>query len=235
MTPIKHSIAVGVFKNRLQAFKAIEDLRKAGFNDDLIGFIRKEGNTGPLQATVEETHMASVTTGAVGGGVLGGILGAAVALLIPGIGPMIAGGILGAALGGAALGVATGSLLGIFTGIGLSDEEARYYQSELAAGNTIVTIKAGQRYTEAQNILQRNGSKKAATTSTLENPETTTAIYYEPVDVSATMPGPVPAPDIYTPEPILEAEEAPDQEQTKTSGETPPEQESNDEDNSAQP
>jgi hypothetical protein len=224
MTPIKHSIAVGVFKNRLQAFKAIEDLRNAGFSDDLIGFIRKEGNTGPLQATVEETHMASITTGAVGGGVLGGVLGAAVALLIPGIGPMIAGGILGAALGGAALGMATGSLLGIFTGMGLSDEEARYYQSELAAGNTIVTVKAGQRYAEAQNILQRNGSQKAATPSTSENPETTTETYYEPVDVSATMPGPVPAPDIYTPEPILADDETLDQEQTQMSRETPPEQ-----------
>lgn len=215
MTPINHSIAVGVFKNRLQAFKAIEDLHNAGFNDDLIGFIHKEGDTEPLQATIEETHIASIAKDAVGGGVLGSVLGAAAALLIPGIGPMLAGGILGATLGGAALGVATGSLLGMFTGMGLSEEEAHYYQNELAAGNTIVTVKAGQRYTDAQDILQRNGSKQAATPSTQENPETLTAADYEPIDVSATMPGPVPAPDIYTPEPNLEDADEPDNQEPK--------------------
>ena len=214
MIPSTHSIAVGVFTDRLQAFKAIEDLRNNGFSDDLIGFIGKEGNTGPLQDTVQETRIGSVATGAVGGGVLGGVLGAAAALLVPGIGPAIAGGIIGATLGGAALGAATGGLLGTLTGMGLSDEEAQYYQNELVAGRTIVTVKAGQRYAEAQNILQRNGSSEAENNPLRQNPGVIAETYYVSPDVSATMPGPVAAPGIYTPEPILETVNMDQQTQT---------------------
>lgn len=218
MPSITHTTAVGVFPDRLKAFKAIEDLHNAGFGDELIGFIGKEGDKSPLVETVEETRLGSTTTGAVGGGVLGGVIGAAVALLIPGVGPAIAGGILGAALGGAALGAATGGIIGALTGMGLSEEEAHYYQKEIEAGNTLVTVKAGQRYTEAQSILERNGANSRADNPIQQNSDVIAETYATPLDVSAGMPGPMGAPDMYTPEPLpalAEEQELPSDEEER--------------------
>ncbi len=151
-------IVVGVFQEYAQARKAIENLRRAGFNDDEIGFLTRAGVIESPGDTA-----ADVTTGAVSGGVIGGVLGAAVSLLIPGFGPALAGGILAATLGGAALGAAAGGIIGTFTGMGASQGEARFYQKELEAGHTIVTVKALNGSAEAEAILQRNGASNVKT------------------------------------------------------------------------
>ena len=151
-------IVVGVFPEDTQAKQAIDDLRRAGFNDDEMGFLTRAG-------VIESPGDvgASVTTGAVSGGVVGGVLGAAVSLLIPGFGPALAGGILAATLGGAALGATAGGIIGTFTGMGASEREAHFYQKELEAGRTIVTVKAPSGYGEAEAILRRNGATDAKT------------------------------------------------------------------------
>jgi uncharacterized protein (TIGR02271 family) len=82
--------------------------------------------------------------------------------LIPGFGPAIAGGILAATLGGAAIGAAAGGLLGALTGMGVPEEEARYYESEFQAGRIILTVQADGRRDEAINILRRYGAYDAA-------------------------------------------------------------------------
>ena len=161
MATIERSTVVGVFIDRVQAEQAINELRRAGFSDDQIGFIlhgnpTEEGKTGSDAGT-------GVAAGAVSGGVIGGVLGAAAALLIPGFGPAIAGGILAATLGGAAIGAAAGGIMGALTGLGVPEEEARYYQSEFEAGRTIVTVKAANRYQEALDILRSNGAYDATT------------------------------------------------------------------------
>jgi len=168
MTMNQRNAVVGVFNNRDQAERAVDDLRRAGFGDDQIGFaVRQgegtttEGDTGTR--TTEHETGKSAATGAVGGGVLGGIIGAAAALLIPGFGPVLAGGILAATLGGAAVGAATGGLVGALTGLGVPKEEAHYYQGEFEAGRTIVTVKADGRSQEAVDILRRDGAYDAST------------------------------------------------------------------------
>ncbi len=119
---------------------------------------------------------AGATTGAISGGVLGGILGAVAAILIPGFGPVIAGGILAATLGGAAIGALAGGLVGALTHLGIPEEEARYYQDELNAGKTIVTVHAQGRFADAMAILRENG----ASNTTIRNEPGTTA----PVDTN---------------------------------------------------
>jgi len=109
---------------------------------------------------------AGATAGAVSGGVLGGLLGAAAALLIPGLGPVIAGGILAATLGGAAIGALAGGLVGALTHLGVPEEEARYYQDELNAGKTIVTVHTRRdRFEEAVAILREKGAVNASARS----------------------------------------------------------------------
>jgi hypothetical protein len=156
MTTTRRTAAVGIFDNDDQARRAIDALKRAGFRDDQIGFIRRR-----VDADRDTDTGTRVATGVVGGGVLGGILGAAASLLIPGLGPAIAGGILAATLGGAAIGAAAGGIIGALTDIGVPEEEARYYQGEFEAGRVIVTVRADGREREARDILRQNGARDA--------------------------------------------------------------------------
>lgn len=156
MAMTQGTIAVGVFPDDAQARRAIDELKRAGFSDDEIGFLTR-ARTGEISNEV----MGDAASGAVGGGLLGGLLGAAAALLIPGIGPAIAGGILAATVGGVAIGAAAGGIIASLTSIGIVESDARFYQRELEAGHTIVTVKAPSGYEEALEIMRRNGADTA--------------------------------------------------------------------------
>lgn len=149
--------AVGVFDAREQASRAIDELRRAGFADERIGVVDRAA------APVAETMADEAATGAVGGAAVGALGGLAVAagLLAP-IGPVVAGGALAAIAATAAAGAAAGGLLGLLVGMGFTEEEARYYEGELRAGRTLVTVRADERYEEAVAILRRCGAREPA-------------------------------------------------------------------------
>lgn len=64
------------------------------------------------------------------------------ALLIPGIGPLVAFGALGAALTGVVAGAVVGSITAALINFsGTPEEDARRYESEVQAGNTLVAVK----------------------------------------------------------------------------------------------
>jgi hypothetical protein len=163
MAPNNQNTVVGVFSDRHHAEQAVEALHQVGFRDDQIGFARRDDQTHPDQSPKEGTKAA----GGLGtGAVVGGIIGAAAALLIPGVGPVLAGGILapilgvgvtatGVAAAGAVAGAAAGGLIGALSGMGIPEEDARYYQGEFESGRTIVTVKSEGRFDEAWAILQR--------------------------------------------------------------------------------
>ncbi len=163
MTTSQRTTAVGVFTDRGQAERAIEVLHEAGFADDQLGFVAPHGHVNAED--IEGTDTSSVpgaAAGAVGGGVIGGVIGAAVSLLIPGLGLAVAGGILAATLGGAAVGAVAGGFAGSLASFGVPEEEARYYQEQLAAGRSIVTVTSTDRYDEAARILRDEGASDAA-------------------------------------------------------------------------
>ncbi|WP_149404659.1 hypothetical protein, partial [Dictyobacter arantiisoli] len=140
MIMMNQAVAVGVFYERAAADKALEELRTAGFTDEQVGFVARDH-----KSTIGDEHGTSdvvpAAAGAVGGGVLGGVLGAVSLLLIPGLGPAIAGGMLAVTLGSVALGAVAGGFAGSLIHMGVSEEDAHYYQSQLDSGRTIVTIK----------------------------------------------------------------------------------------------
>jgi uncharacterized protein (TIGR02271 family) len=155
----ERSTVVGVFRDRARAEEAVQELHRAGFRDDQIGFAAREGEVPEGSAAISEGEGSEAgggaAKGAVGGGIIGAVLGALATGLIPGIGPVIAGGLLAGIVGGAALGAAGGGLLGALAGSGVPEEEARYYDEEFRSGRTIVTVKADGRYDEAQRILRQ--------------------------------------------------------------------------------
>src|SRR6266542_4020884 len=159
------STAVCVVQDRDAARDAIDDLKRAGFNDDQIGYTTRHMDGSDVSGRAGERAgdaAGGALAGAATGGVLGGILGAAASLLIPGVGPVVAAGFLGPLLGGAAagaaIGAAGGGIIGALTNAGVPEEEARYYDTEFRSGRHIVTAKAGSRYQEAQDILSRRGA-----------------------------------------------------------------------------
>src|SRR5215207_993166 len=154
------STVVGVFSDRMDAERAIDSLRQQGFRDEQIGIAMRDQQhpEGTVRKAPDGPDGGSTATGAVTGGVLGGVLGALAAGLIPGIGPVLAGGMLAGVLGGAAVGAVSGGLLGALTGMGVPEEDARYYDEEFRGGRTIVTVKADERYDEARAILQSHGA-----------------------------------------------------------------------------
>jgi hypothetical protein len=196
MTMQQHSTVVGVFEKRTQAEGAIRDLQSAGFRDEQIGFIVRTNSADEgLPETIEHgTEAASgAAAGAVSGGILGGVIGAVASLLIPGLGPAIAGGILIATIGGVVIGAATGGIFGALIGLGVPEEEARYYEGEFQSGHTLVTVRADGRQQEASNILYLNGGYDVNTRVTQSTP----------VDASTVAPnfdgGVTVSPDTYNP------------------------------------
>ena len=151
---------VAVFEDRLEAEKAVDELMQAGFTPDQVGFAIR-GSDAVQGGMITDTQGAKDGRGAMAGMAtgagLGAVLGAAAALLIPGIGPVVASGVLGMAFGGAIAGTAVGGIFGAMTGLGVSEEEARFYEHEFASGKALVAVKAGPRAAEAAGILRRHG------------------------------------------------------------------------------
>lgn len=151
---------VAVFNDRPAAERAVDALTQAGFNDQNIGFVIRgaEDVSGGMITDAEGTKDGKgLLTGAVTGGMLGGVMAAAISMLIPGVGPVVAGGVLAAFFGGAIAGTAVGGIFGALTGLGISEDEARFYEKEFHSGRAIVAVKAGSRSAEAADILVRAG------------------------------------------------------------------------------
>lgn len=159
MTTKNRGTIVGVFEHREDADRAVDDLRRAGVRDEDIGFaVRGEDTRLFTDDTPGTAAGEGAATGMLTGGVLGGLVGAAASGLIPGFGPVIAAGILSTILGGAAVGAAAGGMLGALMGLGIPEDEARYYQSEFEAGRVIITVNASDRWEEADRILRARGA-----------------------------------------------------------------------------
>jgi hypothetical protein len=175
----ENRVVIGVFHDRTQAEQALEDLRQAGFREDQIGFVMREGNTRVEDIPAEQPE-GGTTTGAIAGGVVGGVAGAAAASLIPGVGSAVAGGILLSA-GGAVLGAATGRFIAVLMHLGVPEEQAHTYDQEVQAGRSIVIVQADERPLEAFQILKRNSAyDPGAPVEVVQAPDPEATIQLEP-------------------------------------------------------
>src|SRR4029078_11100492 len=81
---------------------------------------------------------------------------------IPVIGPGMAIGTLGTILLNAAAGAAVVGLVGALVGLGIPEEDAKYYESEVRSGRFLVSVEAGNREAQAWAILRRAGGYNRA-------------------------------------------------------------------------
>lgn len=170
MATQQHGTVVGVFSDREDARRAIRALKDAGFREDQIG-VASSSSEGLRTVDEKDTDESYAGEGAAAGIATGAGVGALWGLgilagMLPAIGPAIAGGTLAALLSSAAVGAAAAGLAGALIGMGISKEEAEYYESEMKAGRTIVTVSAGTRRDEALATMRRFNGYDMATRAT---------------------------------------------------------------------
>jgi hypothetical protein len=180
-TNTQRTTLIAAFEDRMAAERAVDDLERAGFSLDQIGYAIRGLDAvrgGMITDTVGAKDGRGALTGMATGAGLGAVLGAAAAMLIPGFGPVVAGGVLAMAFGGAIAGTAVGGIFGAMTGLGVSEEEARYFEQEFNSGRALVAVKAGNRCTDAAEILRRHGGYDLQTRRVEEVP--TKGIFSQP-------------------------------------------------------
>jgi hypothetical protein len=157
MATITTNTIGAAFSSRAQAREAVRALRDIGFSDSQVGVIGSHPEEGDID-TSDSKPGTGAAVGATAGAGLGALWGLGIlAGALPAIGPAIAGGTLAVILSSAAAGAATAGVAGALLGMGFTKEEADFYDEEVRAGRTIVTVNAGNRNSEASSILRAHG------------------------------------------------------------------------------
>lgn len=157
---------IGVFPDVESAERGLSNLRKAGFDEDVLSLVARGSDAAdevPSQAASEKagkSALAGAAIGGVGGGVLAGLIGAGL-LAIPGAGPLLAAGWLASALGGAAVGAGAGGWIGAIAQLGVPEDVARRYIEQVSQGQYLVMVlaKRGQEEQAARQALQDGGAE----------------------------------------------------------------------------
>ncbi len=140
---MKRSIHCTV-RSRSEASNLVDALKQAGFRNSDISVLMsdKEGTrefADSKQTKAPEGAAAGAGTGVILGGALGWLTGLG-AIAIPGVGALIAAGPIMAALSGAAIGGTVGGITGALVGMGIPDEEAEEYESQVKSGRALVSV-----------------------------------------------------------------------------------------------
>jgi hypothetical protein len=152
-------VAVCVFYSPEGARDAIVALKEAGFAGEDISLLTPDADKSRPRQDGDKVEKGALT-GLLAGGVFGGLAGFLVgvgALAIPGAGPLIAAGALASTLGGAAIGAGLGAIAGALVGMGVPEDEAKYYEGEVRGGRSLVAVRSGKRTDEADELMHRAG------------------------------------------------------------------------------
>jgi tetrahydromethanopterin S-methyltransferase subunit G len=159
---------IAVYPDHASAEAAVRRLQDAGIPMKNISIIGKD-----FQAV--EKPLGFVTTGTVAkegakvgawtGGIFGLLVGAAF-MILPGVGPVIAFGPLSVALlgglEGALAGAAFGGMAGALVGLGVSQDKALRYESQVKAGKFLVTLQGdGQQIQRARSLFTAGKAETA--------------------------------------------------------------------------
>ncbi len=161
MNASNRGTVVGVFHDAAHAQQAIRELKADGFREDQIGLVvRHTDGTWSADTPSAANLAAGAGIGAAAGASLGALWALGIATLgFPALGPVLVGGTLMAAiLASASGGAAVGTLLGALIGLGIPEADARFYEQEIHAGRTVVTVQAVDRFDLAWTVLSRNGA-----------------------------------------------------------------------------
>jgi Heat induced stress protein YflT len=135
---------IGVYENEHEAIIAIKGLKQQGYSTGEISVLSKDKDVlTDLEEVTGSKAMKGMEAGVVTGGVLGsgfGLIAGIVGFAIPGFGPILAVGPIATALAGGLAGVGIGGLAGALVGLGISDEVAEQYESDVREGKILVLV-----------------------------------------------------------------------------------------------
>lgn len=142
---------LGVFKDRADAEKVVEDLEDMSIRVEDISFVVQD--TTEITPADDRSATASVADGTGAGAITGGMIGAVAGLVVangilPGLGTLFVAGPIATALGftgaaattaaGALTGAAAGGLVGALRGLGVAAEDAEAYEARIRDGGAVV-------------------------------------------------------------------------------------------------
>lgn len=133
-----------VYKARVGAEEALRRMESIGIVDSQISILSSDETRGKAfgiekGSKMDEGFAAGATMGGLVGAAIAGVL-AAGAIAIPGINLVVSGYLI-SALAGLGAGAATGGLIGALVGVGFEENEAKFYENELKAGNILLAVK----------------------------------------------------------------------------------------------
>lgn len=160
-------LITGMFRDRLAAERAVDDLQRLGYAPHEISVLLSD------ETRTREFAVATGSKAAEGAGVgagIGGTLGAIIAALTAtgsvaaiaasgGLAAPLVAGPLAAALAGAGAGGLTGGLIGGLVGAGIPQERAVQYETDLNAGGILVGVHTKSiNAAEVQRLLMSEGA-----------------------------------------------------------------------------
>jgi hypothetical protein len=137
------------FRDQESADRAYSDLISRGYSDRDIHVMMSDDTQRRLGGkNIKLEHGNKAAEGAAMGGALGGAAGATIlgiiaagaAVAVPGIGLVVAGPLAGALTGGAA-GAAAGGIVGTLVGMGIPEDRAKVYKSDLEQGSIVLGVR----------------------------------------------------------------------------------------------
>ena len=161
------STITGVFKSRMRAEEAFEQLERAGVTSDQISLVMTDEARGKHFDIKESSKVDEGTAAGAGiGGLIGaiaGIVASAGVIVIPGLNLVVAGAIV-SSLAGLGAGGLVGGLVGFLVGAGIPEHEAKFYEEEVAKGNVLVAVRAETKEQEerTKQILRDNDATSIA-------------------------------------------------------------------------
>lgn len=167
----KNVSAYGIYSGRMDVENAVEEMKRAGFNNSDISILFPHGDETKEFAAEKNTKApegasAGVAAGAVVGGTLGWLVGIG-SLAIPGVGPFIAAGPIMAALAGVGVGGAVGGITGALIGMGIPEYVAKRFEGRIKKGGILFSVHCEDSdwTKKAIEIMKRTGAEDVSSTS----------------------------------------------------------------------
>ena len=150
---------LALFRERREAEAAIRALRAAHFDSARVGIAHAGDDRVPSYGRAAFNGVAG---GAIGCGLIGAIIGAIASGMLPAMPVWLPGGWVVPLMLGLA-GAATGAVAGLLMSQSATERGALYYDEEVRAGRTLVTVYAAPGdVAEVRRILLRAGAFDAA-------------------------------------------------------------------------
>jgi hypothetical protein len=162
--PAQHQNVPAVFDDHAHAEAAVEALRRLGIADDHLGIAIHEPGAHVYEQDAERETLDAVRRGLLVGVPLGALAGIGlIAVALPGVAAIGIGGALAGVPSGTMAGGFLGGLAGLLAKVRLVDDEERWAEIPLAAGDVLLVVRTHDREQEVCEILERHGGRCVTT------------------------------------------------------------------------